>query len=794
MINRARILEAIAVCGVLAMGLLVGSFTSRHAAMPDFYQRDYGPAVMLASGHGFVNPSARAGSPLAEFLALRRSSLDRSDLLQVSTGPLDQVQQGTRYLLLLVGYWWKFAGISWPAVSGVEALMYGLTLVACYSICRLWLPRTWSVLAAAFVAVSPVHLRQVSYLRDYVKAPFILFAIPLVVLVATRPVSRRRLVWLSAACGAVVGMGVGFRMDVLVMTPIFIFSVLCFRDRRPWTGLAEKGLAVGVFLLALTLASAPIVFRLSAGGSNAFHSILLGYSDPFDAGLGTVRSVYSFMPFYSDVYVQQVVQERAAGPHGEVVQLTTAAYDAATRGYWEQIIRHFPADILTRALGASNYVLNLPFRQPSLDFLTPPFSKFPGVGAIFEYLSTLNGWGLVLGAVLVGAAGAQSARLGVFAVWMVLALTGYSSLQFQERHFFHLEIIPVVGALLALRLIARRRLPSRMQFARFAAAILAMAVAVGTSLGILRAYQSMHLKRVFQEYADAPRHAVPPVFSETGHGTWHMTWDESSATRAPAADYYEIEFGGAAGPPASWLDFRYEGVAPDYARTTPMSAGGDRMFVPAYGDPPVRAFQGLELSSGAKRRLRGIYRIDSPERLPLLLTLRLPDDWRKQGLYEIFRVEGSRDAGAVPVIGDPASTPASRIAWLDRVDSPATLPSADAVAEAYSPAVHVTRDGIAMDSVAHDQSSYLAGFKTVDVRAPGALLVRGHLYAGGLSLGVLRGVNWYRQVVVRSPGDFVAVINIPDAGTYAPLITNATPRTGERTSFVLSRFGVVSAE
>jgi hypothetical protein len=96
-----------------------------------------------------------------------------------------------------------------------------------------------------------------------------------------------------------------------------------------------------------------------------------------------------------------------------------------------------------------------------------------------------------------------------------------------------------------------------------------------------------------------------------------------------------------------------------------------------------------------------------------------------------------------------------------------------------------------MDAVARDRSTYLVGFKPIDIQAPAALLVQGRLDAGGLSFGVLKDQRWYRQVVVRERGEFVAVVNLPDAGTYAPLITNGATQDGERTRFVLSRFGVV---
>jgi hypothetical protein len=148
----------------------------------------------------------------------------------------------------------------------------------------------------------------------------------------------------------------------------------------------------------------------------------------------------------------------------------------------------------------------------------------------------------------------------------------------------------------------------------------------------------------------------------------------------------------------------------------------------------------------------------------------------------------------VPVVGDPAASAQSRVAWLDRFDSPNTRPSPTTLQTSYSPAARVVEGRIEMDGVARDQSTYLLGFKPIEVRGPAALLVKGHLERGGLTFGVLNGVKWYRQAIARDRGDFVAVVQIPESGTYTPLITNGASKNGDRTSFVLSRFGVVGTD
>src|SRR5204863_1939440 len=71
--NRVARVETLVAAGVLLCAFVVGTFVARHfAGQPRFYQNEFGPAVMLAAGRGLVSPLPPPGSPLAEFLAVKR--------------------------------------------------------------------------------------------------------------------------------------------------------------------------------------------------------------------------------------------------------------------------------------------------------------------------------------------------------------------------------------------------------------------------------------------------------------------------------------------------------------------------------------------------------------------------------------------------------------------------------------------------------------------------------------------------------------------------------------------------
>src|SRR5262249_52012232 len=195
-------------------------------------------------------------------------------------------------------------GMSWRGIWAVTALLHGLTVAACYALFRVWVSSPFAAAGAAFMCVSPIVLVQLANIRDYSKVPFFVAALALTAVVAVRPLQRRARIAASAAAGAIVGIGFGFRTDLIVVVPLFVASVALFAGHRPWTGLADNARAVAAFLLAAIITSAPILLRVSGGGSNPYHVFLLGYTDPYRATLRLNVPPYDMGLTYSDQYVE----------------------------------------------------------------------------------------------------------------------------------------------------------------------------------------------------------------------------------------------------------------------------------------------------------------------------------------------------------------------------------------------------------------------------------------------------------------------------------------------------------
>jgi hypothetical protein len=655
---------------LLVLGAAVGlDACSRFRGTPHFYQDQFGPAVMVAAGRGFVSLDLKSAPAVAEFLLLRRSKLDPTDIpADVRTSRPNQFHHATRYLLLTVGYWWRIAGISWTAVFAINAVFSGMAVAAYYGILRLLLPRILAVAGALFLCFSSPHLVHVPELRDFSKAPFLLVAIGVSAAVAVRPVGRLTLIALAASCGTVLGLGMGFRMDMAIMVPIFAVTVVFFHGDRPWHDLRTKVMALAVFGLAFAVAAAPILLSMGAGGSNAFHVVLLGFAESFDESLGIEGSLYTIVPFYNDSYVWAIVQSYAERLHQVSPPFPSVGYDVMSRDHLLRIVRDFPADVFTRILAASKEILDLPFSS------LPRFAGRDGVlqacvsGAL-TLLRRLDGYGAALGVFLVLAGSIRRPKLGLFAAFFVLALSGYPSLQFAPRHLFHLQFIGVLAlllvfdAMLLLPVAARRWLgpgaapttpADRRDWwrvaKRFALAIGILAMTTVAPAVALRRYQTRHLASLAGDYLAAPKHAVVPVFTDMGDGGRIATWDgmagrEWRAGSTVLTDYYMVEFDGAMGAPFDAIALRYRSTAPefDFSRTITLQTqkGVNRILFPIYSSarsPFYFQFDGLDVSSLGPR-LRGIYRLGDLADRPLLLDLRLPAGWERGDLYQTLKAE-----------------------------------------------------------------------------------------------------------------------------------------------------------
>ena len=645
--------EILVVSALAATAFWYGRFAFQNTvAPPDYYWMS--PAITVATGQEFGNPVPTKDSALHEFLTGRRRELSTADAVAPTTPP-DQFAYSERYLFLAVGYWWKIAGIKWSGVAGVAATLHVIAVLGVYATLRLFTPLLLSLIGALWISTASLQLMFVPHVRDYSKGAFFLAAIPLAIVLASRARSRKAMLAAAVAAGAVIGIGLGFRQDLAVMLPITIACILLFRGARPWTNLSEKAQAIAALVVTVAITAYPILSKFSTEGSNSYHVILLGYAESFDDGLGITRAPYRVQPYYDDGYVDLVLRTRSETREGRWTSYGSLAYDRAGRELWMEILRHFPADEFTRILAACNSTLNLLFMNPQASIVTRPLPAESYATATYSWLHRWDGWGLALGLMLIAVASLSAPRLGALTVFLLGALGGYPSLQFGDRHYFHLQAIPVFALLVVIwagivsPLWIRRHKWHRLPLTLGGVAI-ALVAATVLPLGILRLYQSRHVERLLSGFITGARTRVEPEFVKRPDTKWLLRWPEVAGRRsrlgALSWAYYvvELDANGLQAPPAIGLRFRSTPAATACLRvlSAPAERGIVRFGVETYSYPG-HEFEGFEVEEREIRHVTGIYRMseDGPAGIPL--ELRLPSDWRRGPLYQRLRLESGID-------------------------------------------------------------------------------------------------------------------------------------------------------
>lgn len=802
---------------LVAASAWYGRFAFVHAVNPPDYHY-LAPAVMVATGQGFRVPVPTPGSPLDDFLVRRTEALDARDAVPQALAEPEPFHSATRYLLIAVGWWWRLSGIAWDHVAGVAAALHVMAVLGAYATFRLFLPLGLSALGALWICTSTLQLAFVPHVRDYSKAAFILAALPLVVALALKVPSRAALLGAAAGFGFLIGVGFGFRMDVAVMVPLAIGAIVLFRGRRPWTDLPEKAVAVAVLAICLALPAWPVVSELSRGGSNESHVVLLGLADGFDTRLEVHPSVYRIVPFYSDSYVSAMVGAYAASSGSAPLSVPSPEYAAASRQLWLDIVRTFPADLYGRAVASTNVVMNLVFRAPDPTFLTRPPPAVTAAVGLYAWLNRFDGLGAWLGVCLVLLASAIGLRHGVLAAMLLFALAGYTSLQFSDRHYFHIQIVPLFALLLLLRLgmaatwVAARGIWSRRLFMppawdlragvlRVGVGALVMASLTVVPLFMLRALQAPHVQRTFRDVLRSDRTPLQLEWSHEGRGSWLARVRGGGAGTFPgpgAADsaYYVLEVEGT-DRSALAVGVRYATAVPDADFSRVMSLtpepGINRVGFAPLTPGAESSFVGFELGERTKEHFVRAYRLSTgPAGLPL--DLLLPADWTSRALYERLRLEGAtwRSVGPRVVCAGPAGC-GGLLGFLDAHESLGHPPAADEIAFVHSPIVHVGPTGISVAGVAESDSSYLLQGKDWASEGPGALVLQGFLHQGGVAIGLLVDRRWHRQVSVTDPGEFVVILPMDGPGVYQPLVANALPAGHRRNELTITRWTFLSS-
>ena len=644
-----RAAEAVTVVALFVTAALWGTSywkaSLRAGRQPSFYQQYFEPAVMMACGHGF-----RLASPpvpaVAEFLQLKRDRLSCSDI-PAGTEITDRhlVQKAWMYLLASVALAWRVLGISWSGLGPLFGVLFGATIVASYAIFRLGMSRPIAIAGAAALTISAVHLQNLPHLRDYAKAPFTLVLFALLGLLVARELTLKRLLAVAVAYGATLGIGYGFRTDFLIDIPLFPIVVLAFLPGGVLRRLPAKFAAIAVCGATFAAVAWPILTTVQQRGGCQWHAVLLGLTDGPSDALMVSRAPYSFGHEFSDdvVYATATAYAVRTQPGVGHIEYCSHDYDRVTGGFVVALAQAFPGDFLTRAFASVVQVVQLPFRW----FDQPLPGWWTGLYTVRRLiLRPLRGWGVLPVAITLVGLTAADTRLGLFALFFLLYVAGYPSLQFDVRHYFHLEFMTwwAIGFVVQQIIVHRRsadgvwrtmasQIRERYEWRRATRVLAALAVCLLGGLWLARGYQQLRVTRLFREYVTAPREAVRIADPHSGVVNPVPLDVRKDADPVPAA-MLEIDLDRARCRAESGVTVRYR--APFEVFVHRVEAGGDesmtgitRVFEPVFG-----GFEGLAFDHDVPGCVKGVYRMSAPERVPLLLSVQLADGWERRRLYQ----------------------------------------------------------------------------------------------------------------------------------------------------------------
>ena len=654
-----------------AIGLIVFCFASglgmTYVAVwgqdAPFYQREYGPAVMLASGHGFVNPAPSSVPGLEDFLSTKANYLDASRIpSSIQVLPLTQLQARWLYLLYAAGFLWSFFGISWIALLPLYGIFFGLASVSTYALFRLGSGTVIAIVGASVCMLSPFNLYFLPFLRDYSKVPFIITAIAILGYLIKYNLSWSARFAFSVVLGGLLGFGLGFRKDVIICIPPAILVLAFLIPGNPWKQKYRRVCAIGLLMAGFLATGWPLLRGMHEKGGTTSHVLILGLMEPFDEALGIGNTPYSFGHLYNDAYVYSMVEsfEERRGS-SQPIPYGTPAYDGACKAVYSSISATFPADILFRWYSASRRIADYaPF------YTEDPYQEWmpnPVVYKLFQsrwrILGWLSGYGVLVVSICVLALSTANVRYGLAFSLLVLYFTGYASLQFSQRHFFHLEICIWWPIFFLLSQILHRaqilirslrfagvscsiRKTLRLHFwaGMLRAGIVTLVLVLVLSLPLIgaRMYQKRLVNRMYDRCKALPVTAVPTELLEENGTAWisfrsdfSRDLDRSERRDQVFTSYFVAEFN-AIEPVVFGTYYSTEKRYNDFRHRVEIDPPGSsdsrvRYYFPVYEASANslwgrREFMGLLLRKESLPFFNGMYRVTDFEETEVLLPLR----------------------------------------------------------------------------------------------------------------------------------------------------------------------------
>lgn len=521
-----------------------------------------------------------------------------------------------RNIYLSMGLWLKAFGICWDNLRGYFFAVYFLTVISCYVLFRQVAGPVPSFIAAAGIIYSPLPIHYLPDPRSFFRFPlFVIFFVCLLRIARCR--TNRISMALCFLTGAVVGVGMGFRSDLILAVPLFFIctAIMWLTSRE----LAARRFLPGALLFSFAfLLFAWNILPTQFGASRASHSFLLGISGDKFRDVGIVQFPCTTPVTGSDSSVERLVaayRVQVAGDKDSGKEHVEATYDLYSSMLFSEYLKLFPADVLMRALVVVKHNLNIPLERGALAGL--PARSF------LEWVIPLCACICLLGAL------AGDWRRGLPLLICAGAMLPVTSLQWEERHFFYLEFAGYFFLCMACGWLGAglRRAEHRGWPALPLARLGAMAAMAGISALVLAVAlhlagraQEKAVSRLITLYSNAPKVDVPFRSVPAADGTAVLSMDFPEESLKQPMRFLEFRmFGPPPGTPETLYAIKafYPGGHDDLATSynAPPGVGEFSMYYPLFGGET-----GVELNAAAALGLKAVRLLEDPPHAPAMCT------------------------------------------------------------------------------------------------------------------------------------------------------------------------------
>ncbi len=669
----AVVTAAAAYCAWTALRPLGNSLDSRFECLYGTFQ----PAIQLAANNGMVELPPEGSIPeLDAYLEGTAPEFDTSLLADYPPDYWAPSPFGAMhfYLTHALSITYRLFGVSRWSVLVLCGFLHAISAAILYGIYRLGMGRALSLAGGLLSASSPVYLSMCSSLRDFGKAPWILAVILVLgVLVRFRHKGKWTLAY-SALLGTLMGIGFGFRQDLLIcLFPSLAVVLVCTRidGSRPFFW--RVGAATAMVLLFAALAQPVLKGMHADGGSVSSHTLTQGVAKRNEQTMGFGDASYEFNFIENDAFCHALVCSYAerAGSVKPTLGNHSPGYARAGRNMFRDILLLCPADQFSRGLAAITAVPKLLVSSWSEHPVYPnsrfdPLDRFERLHTpVSKTLFRISFVCLVLGLVFLGA---HDIRVALGAAFLVACFGAYPSLLYVYRHAFHLSFIPYWFAGLCLSCLgqAARCTLARMRgqgtpemggashvLRQLVRGVAFAAVCALFSLGLLGAMlpiQRGNMGRMIAQYNDAPLEPLAITQEGREDGTLMAVTRRIGKMRGEAAlprgettsEYLVAVFRGHSNAVSVGIEYNdafstgfSESIVIPHADTV-------RYFFPVFEcswDKGYEVFQGLLIQEGQQDCFEGLYRVTNAHEFRLWPYVTLSDQhdeftWHKTGPLE----------------------------------------------------------------------------------------------------------------------------------------------------------------